>query len=169
MTPVEAGSLKVLWLVVLLVVAGLAALEDVRRLTLSPVLTVSLLAVWAAGVFIEVALRPWWTLAVVMLTLWRWVGGIWGWFFLLFPPLIPLTLTAAAGRQRRIGEADLIFLSALHLALPWWGPWLVSLGWHFYLLYWRRKGYSLIPAVPGLLAGWAVAMVGMLAAAHLMP
>ena len=160
-------ALKHAWLFVLLFVAVLAAWEDVRRLTLSPALTIALLAVWTAGVFIEVTLRPWWTLAVVLLTLWRWTGGLWGWGFLLFPPLIPLALTAAASRRGYIGDADLMLFSALHLALPWWGPWLVSLGWHVYILHRQRQGYGLVPAVPGLLVGWAAAMLGMMAIAYL--
>ena len=149
-------SWKDIWVLALLIVAGLAALEDVRRLTLSPVLAASLLVVWAAGVFIEAPSRPWWTLAVAALTLWRWTGGGWGWLFALFPPLIPLTLTAAASRQGGIGEVDLILFSALHLALPWWGPWVVALGWHLYAVYQHRRGYGLVPALPGLLVGWAV-------------
>jgi len=161
------GSQTFALLFLLTVALLLLAYEDAKSLRPTPGW---ILLLWMAGLVISLTYQPYaWIGAVVVVTAWPFFRGWWGYLFLLYPPLIPLVMTAALVRQGRMGVTDLWLFSLLHFFLPWWGPWVVALGWHLYTLHQRRRGYSLIPAVPGLLVGWAVAMVGMLAVAHLMP
>ena len=94
----------------------------------------------------------------------------WGWLrrwpsslallLLFYPPVWVVLLTGFGVRHGMIGKADLLALAGLACLFPWPALILAALGLEVWRRFWVRHKSGPVPALPGMLLGILVFLLG---------
>lgn len=101
--------------------------------------------------------------AILFACAWGNFRNLSGWLtlpLLFYPPAWPVLLTGYGYRKGMIGRADLLAVSGLACLLPLPAVLLSLLGLEMWRRFWIRRRMGLIPALPGLLLGTLVYVLG---------
>ena len=91
----------------------------------------------------------------------RWPGSL-ALLSLFYPPAWVVLLTGFGVRHRMIGKADLLAVTGLACLFPWPALILVILGLEFWRRFWVWHRSGPVPALPGMLLGLLVFLLGKL-------
>jgi len=108
-------------------------------------------------------ISPLQTWIVLLACVWSIFRNLSGWYalpLLFYPPVWPVLLTGYGYRKGIVGRADLLAISSLACLFPLPAVLLSLFGLEVWRRIWIRRQMGSIPALPGMLLGLLVYVVG---------